>query len=285
MEQTALLEKIFRLNFYQKRALAKLGLFTAGDLLRHFPARYGDVAIIKNIGDLQKGETAVIFGKISNLKTSKAFYKKIPMAEAKITDESGDIKAIWFNQPYIAKMFSEGSLVRVEGKVSEKRAKLRQNLQNFSASPFPARRGGLRRDKNFAGSAFAPKLYLSNPKIEKVEKIPISVGESLFGSAGYAHHLYPVYPESRGVTSNWFYHSIQKILRSGILKNLTDPIPSEILQKYNLPGLKTALVWIHSPKTENDALAARKRFAFEEVFFIQLERQKARRDYEQNPSF
>ena len=138
-------------------------------------------------------------------------------------------------------------------------------------------------------------FYLSNPKIEKVEKIPIGVGESLFGSAGAAHHLYPVYPESRGVTSNWFYHAIQKIFRSktdqpwagkiSILDQLEDPIPKEILQRYNLPGLKTALVWIHAPKTENDAIAARKRFAFEEVFFIQLERQKARRDYEQNPSF
>ena len=251
MESTVLLEKIFRLNPYQKRALIKLGLLTAGDLLRHFPARYGDVAVMKNIGDLTKGETAVIFGKISNLKTSKAFYKKIPMAEAKITDERGNIKAVWFNQPYIAKMFSEGSLVRVEGKVALRRS----------------------------------DLYLSNPKIEKVDKIPIGVGESLFGSAGDVHHLYPVYPESRGVTSNWLYHSVQKILKSSILENLTDPIPLEILQKYNLPGLKTALVWIHSPKTENDALAARKRFAFEEVFFIQLERQKARRDYEQNPTF
>src|SRR3989338_8570892 len=253
METTILLslEKIFRLNSYQKRALAKLGILSAGDLLRHFPTRYGDVAVMKNIGDLVAGETAAVFGKISNLKISKAFYKKIPMAEAKITDESGGIKAIWFNQPYIAKMFSEGMLVRVEGKISEK--------------------------KN--------KLYLSNPKIEKVEKIPIGVGESLFGSAGDVHHLYQVYPESRGISSNWLYHSIQKILKSGILENLTDPIPSEILQKYNLPGLKTALIWIHAPKTENDALAARKRFAFEEVFFIQLERQKVRREYEQNPSF
>ena len=253
METTILLslEKIFRLNSYQKRALAKLGILSAGDLLRHFPTRYGDVAVMKNIGDLVAGETAAVFGKISNLKISKAFYKKTPMAEAKITDESGGIKTIWFNQPYIAKMFPEGMLVRVEGKISEK--------------------------KN--------KLYLSNPKIEKVEKIPIGVGESLFGSAGDVHHLYPVYPESRGISSNWLYHSIQKILKSGILENLTDPIPSEILQKYNLPGLKTALIWIHAPKTENDALAARKRFAFEEVFFIQLERQKVRREYEQNPSF
>lgn len=248
-----MLEKIFRLNPYQKRALVKLGLLNAGDLLRHFPARYGDVSAMKNIGDLAAGETAVIFGKISNLKTSKTFYKKTSMGEAKITDESGSIKAIWFNQPYIAKMFSEGSLVRVEGRISQKRAKA--------------------------------ELYLSNPKIEKVGKVPLAVGESLFGLAGNEHHLYPVYPESRGISSNWLYHAIQKILKNGILENLVDPIPAEILQKYNLPGLKTALVWIHAPKTENDALAARKRFAFEEVFFIQLERQKARRDYEQNPSF
>ena len=125
MEITTLLEKTFRLNSYQKRALVKLGLLNAGDLLRHFPARYGDVAVMKNIGDLVAGETAVIFGQISNLKTSKAFYKKIPMGEAKISDESGDIKVVWFNQPYIARMFSEGSLVRVEGKISKKRAKAR----------------------------------------------------------------------------------------------------------------------------------------------------------------
>jgi len=157
-------------------------------------------------------------------------------------------------------------LVRVEGKISEKRAK---------AKP-----------KNFLSRrSSTSELYLSNPKIEKVEKIPIGVGESLFGSVGEEHYLYPVYPESRGISSNWLYYSIQKILKSGILENLTDPIPSEILQKYNLPGLKTALIWIHAPKTENDALAARKRFAFEEVFFIQLERQKVRREYEQNPSF
>lgn len=257
MEIAESLEKIFRLSSYQKRALAKLGLLRVENLLRHFPARYGDVAVMKNIGDLTRGETTVIFGKISGLKISKAFYKKIPMAEAKITDESGSIKTIWFNQPYIAKMFAEGILVRVEGKVSEKRAKAKARSE----------------------------LYLSNPKIEKVDKIPLGVGDSLFGSAGDAHHLYPVYPESRGVTSNWLYHSIQKILKNGILENLTDPIPAEILQRYNLPGLKTALVWIHAPKNKNDALAARKRFAFEEVFFIQLERQKARRDYEQNLSF
>ena len=36
---------------------------------------------------------------------------------------------------------------------------------------------------------------------------------------------------------------------------------------------------------DTDAQVARKRFAFEEIFFIQLERQRAKRAYQQNPTF
>ncbi|PIQ66982.1 MAG: hypothetical protein COV95_01180, partial [Candidatus Zambryskibacteria bacterium CG11_big_fil_rev_8_21_14_0_20_40_24] len=41
----------------------------------------------------------------------------------------------------------------------------------------------------------------------------------------------------------------------------------------------------HSPKKESDALSARKRFAFEEVFFIQLEKQRARDQWKKHNSF
>jgi RecG-like helicase len=43
-----------------------------------------------------------------------------------------------------------------------------------------------------------------------------------------------------------------------------------------LPTLRTSLVWVHTPQTLKDADAARKRFAFEEVFMIQLERLRER---------
>ena len=253
MEKNAKLETIFRLSEFQKRALKKLGLETIDGLLYHFPTRYGDVSEMKQIASLQGGKTAIVFGKISKLKTSRAFFKKIPMGEGEVEDDTGKIKVIWFNQPYLAKMIPEGAMVRIEGKVSERRGK--------------------------------KGLYFSNPKIEKAGALPGSVGQSLFGSGGDNHHLYPVYPESRGVTSNWFFHAIQKIFKAGLLDKTEDPIPGEILNKYNLPSLQTALVWIHAPKNKNDALAARKRFAFEEVFFIQLDRQKARREYETSPSY
>ena len=191
MQFDAPLEKEFRLNELQKKAFKKLHIETVGDLLYHFPTRYGDTSEMRSIATLKKGDVAVLFGTISNLKTSKAYYKKIPMGEGKISDDTGSIKAIWFHQPYLAKMIAEGALVRAEGKVSERKG----------------------------------ELYLSNPKIETVPKLPIAVGSSLFGKNDENHALYPIYPESRGVTSNWMYHAIQKIFKSGLLDTIPDEIP------------------------------------------------------------
>lgn len=257
------IEENFRLLPHHKLALKKLRIKTVGDLLYHFPVRYGDTSEMKNIASITAGEKAVVFGKISGLKMSKGFKTKITMAEGTVEDDTGKIKCVWFNQPYLAKMTAEGAFVRVEGKVSQRRFKNQES-----------------RITNGSGN-----LYMSNPKIEIVNKLPIGVGDSLFGTDGEKHTLYPVYPESRGITSNWIYHTVGKIFNSGILENFPDPIPQDILSKYNLPSLKTALIWIHAPQKTADAVSARKRFAFEEVFLIQLEKQRAKKDWQLKPSF
>lgn len=252
MRTDSTLKDNFRLTEIQRKALTKMGISSIEDMLYHFPVRYGDTAQVSYVDSLAKGNDSVIFGTITGLKTSKAFIKKIPMSEAVVEDETGKIKLVWFNQPYIAKMMREGALVRVEGKVTERKS----------------------------------ELYMSNPKIEMINQLPNAVGDSLFGKAeGDEHSMYPVYPESKGVTSYWMYHTIQKIFSAGVLDSITDPIPEDILRKYNLPGIKTALIWIHAPKNENDALSARKRFAFQEIFFIQLEKQKEKKLWAKKSSF
>ena len=224
----------------QEKALGRLGIETIKDLLYHFPRYYGDTAEVTTIDKLEKGQSAVIFGEITGLKTRKAWKKKIPMAEARVTDASGSIKIVWFYQAYLAKMISEGSHVRVEGKVSERNG----------------------------------SLYFSNPKIEPAP--------DLFSQKS-GHFLYPIYPETRGVTSNWIYHTIKKIMSKAAFD--TDPIPKEILRRYNLPDLKTSLIYIHTPKKVEHAEIARKRFAFEEILFIQLEKQKARHEAREKAGF
>jgi len=242
MELHSPLDKEFRLVETQKKALNKMGLVSVEDLLYHFPVKYGDTSKVSYIESLAQGDTVTIFGRVTGLKTSKAFVKKIPMSDGMLSDETGKIKMVWFNQPYIAKIIREGQLVRVEGKISERKG----------------------------------ELYFSNPKIEAVGNLPIGVGESLFGKDGEEHTMHPTYPESRGITSNWFYHTIQKVFMSGILDKIEEPIPGDILKKYNLPGIKTALIWIHTPRNSDNSSSARKRFAFQEIFFIQLQKQKER---------
>jgi len=248
------IESIFRLSSFQKKALSKMCLKKVGDLLRHFPSRYGEAGSIKAIEFLVPGENAVVFGKISKLKTGKTFRSRVPISTAEVEDPTGKIKIIWFSQPYIAKMFFEGNLVRIEG------------------IPRKAPRSG------------ATGLSFSNPKIERVSQIPEGTSGSLFLGEDN-HNLFPVYPESRGISSNWIYHCLQKIFRSKVLENIEDPIPDEILKKYNLPSLKTSLIWIHAPRKKEDAEIARKRFAFEEIFFIQLDRQKEKYIAQKEKSF
>lgn len=222
------LTETFRILPAQEKALKRLKIETVEDLLYHFPSYYGDTAEVVSISNLEKGKSAVIFGKISKLKIKKAFRKKLFMTEAFVADDTGSVKAVWFNQPYLAKMLENGDHVRVEGKYSEK--------------------------------------GFSNPKIESTP--------TLF-TQGNKHSLYPVYPETRGITSNWIYHTMQKIM-SRFNLDMEDPIPETILKTYNLPNLRTSFIYIHTPQKKEHAEAARKRFAFEEIFFIQLERQKIR---------
>lgn len=276
MKSTDLLTIHSRLTPPSKAALKKLGIETIADLLYHFPSRYGDTSETRNISSLSKGDDAVVFGKITGLKTSKGFKSKIPMADGYVEDESGKIHCVWFNQPYLAKMTQEGALVRIEGKISQRRSKAQRKQSQQTL---------MRADMNLVSEEPQGELYFSNPKIEVVGKLPTGVGDSLFGTDGEVHNLYPVYPESRGITSNWMYHKIAEIFKNGVLDELEDPIPEDILKKYNLPTLKSALIWIHAPMKLEDAAAARKRFAFEEVFFIQLEKQQARKKYAKNPSF
>jgi len=253
MELKDKLEIKFRLDVNQKKALHRLKLFSVYDLLSHFPVRYSDITEIKQITELVTGETATVYGRVSKLKTKKGYHSKIPMGEAEIEDLSGKIKITWFHQAYLAKMIHDGETVKLTGKVTESKY----------------------------------GKYLANPEFEKSIDMPIDAHDTLFKKDGKENlgFSYPIYHETRGITSKWFYHAIEKILKDKTLDNLEEYIPADILKKYNLPSLKTALVWIHKPKNKKDAEAAKKRFAFEEVFCIQLERQHDKLEYRKNKSF
>lgn len=235
-----LLATHFRIDTEHQKALKRLGIATVYDLLMHLPARYESTSDIQSVSGLQKDQDAIVYGQLSGLKTRKAWKSKRPIAEGYIEDGSAKIKIMWFNQPYLAKMYQDGMYVKLVGKVTGSEG----------------------------------KLYIANPEVEKLDSLPIDRHDSIFKGtdADTDDTLYPVYRETKGITSKWFYHTALKCFEKGVLEKIQDPIPTSILAKYKLPDLHTALVWIHSPKKATHAESARKRFAFEEVFYIQVQK-------------
>jgi len=255
------IEEHFRLNPLQKLGLKKLKLETIQDLLFYLPNRYEQPGQVKNIRDVSEGEDAVIYGKVLSAKTKKGWKTKIPMAEVIIDDGTKTIKAVWFHQAYMAKKIPVGQFGEFRGKITKR----------------PARAGG------------KDEIYLANPEVR--EALPtVGVKNSLFSRPDNQENLNPLflipaYPETKGLSSGWFYYHIQTILKTGLADQLTDPLPINLIKKYNLPQLKTALVWIHSPKKTSDAETAKKRFSFEEILYIQLKRLQDKHKYQNNPFF
>lgn len=233
-------EYFTRLKPEQKKALAKLGIRTVRDLLYHFPTRYESSEGIKTIDALTLGETVTLYGRLQGAKAKKTWKTRMPSAEAYLEDGSGRVKVMWFRQPYMAKVAEREGLVKITGKV--------------------------------AGSE--GKLYITNPAVEKAETMPAISHESLFG--GDDPVLFAVYPETKGISSLWFRHAIERIMRNSLQEQIADIIPEALRKEYSLPSVATALVWMHAPKSEQDGMVARKRFAFEEVFSIQLAVQQSR---------
>lgn len=98
--------------------LKKLEIETIRDLIFYYPFRYDDYSRLYRISELTDGIEATIIGQIellANRRTSR--FKKF-MTEAIVKDDSGSIKIIWFNQPWISKSLPAGETVRIYGKVS-----------------------------------------------------------------------------------------------------------------------------------------------------------------------
>ncbi|HET9641563.1 MAG TPA: OB-fold nucleic acid binding domain-containing protein, partial [Candidatus Paceibacterota bacterium] len=180
MDPRDAIEKHFpRLRPDQKRALKKLGIATIRDLLYHFPARYESSGSLGTVAGIIPGTEVTLYGTVRKPDVRKTWKSRRPVAEAYLEDASGRVKMMWFSQPYIAKTLHDGMVVRVSGRV--------------------------------AGTS--GKTYLANPSIDRTPIAPSEVHDTLFSGATEEAErvLYPVYPESFGISSLWFFHAMKRV--------------------------------------------------------------------------
>jgi len=211
---------------YQKK-LKKLGINTLRDLLFHFPHRYENFSKIIPISELKLNSPACVKGVIKSIENLKTHRRRFVVTQAIISDSSGSIMAVWFNQPFLVNVLQKGDEVFLAGK-----------LVLSKEGP-----------------------YFQNPIYER-----ITPSKKFFLHTG---RIVPIYPETEGISSRWLRFIIYPILQK-LGREVPEILPDFILQQLKLLPVQKALFEIHFPSSLKTAEQARHRFAFQELFLLEL---------------
>src|SRR3989344_2086086 len=232
------IEKLAKVGPKNLPKLKRLGIKTVKDLLWHFPSRYEDFTQTVGLGEVREvGKVVSIMGEVAKIKTTNIWRRRMSITEAHIKDADKQVRAVWFNQPYIGDSLAEGVLVSLSGKVAlDKRG-----------------------------------IYLSSPSYEKLRTTNYGRQTDLT----HTGRLVPVYPETDGISSRYLRFLIKPLLNTA--EKFSDNLPKSIINKYNFPSLTQAVETIHFPESLNEAETAKKRIAFDELFLFQIKSLLSRR--------
>ena len=102
-----------------KKKLAKLGLERIVDLVWYRPFRYEEPVDEKRIAELSIDEEALVDVEIERF-SSRRTRRRLTIQTAVVSDGSGQLAAIWFNQPWLEKQLSPGTRMRLRGRLQRR---------------------------------------------------------------------------------------------------------------------------------------------------------------------
>ena len=99
--------------------LERLGVRTIRDLLYLFPRRHSDYSQIVRISEVEPDVDCTVIGQVwESREVSLGKNGRLKATEAVLSDETGNIKVIWFGQRYIARSLKTNSRLAISGKAS-----------------------------------------------------------------------------------------------------------------------------------------------------------------------
>lgn len=215
------------------KSLARLNIFTVGDLLSHFPKDYDDKSKKVYLKDFAKAKKVHTVAKV--LGHEWFGFGKMRTLKIIINDGTATGQLICFNRQFLEKMILPGMIVNVSGQFFVKY----NSLQSSS----------------FDVSKFKQNVACDDLK-QLIELMPEDSS------------VLPVYRLTEGVTQK----QMSKIIKNAINQyghGIEDEIPSEFVKKYKLVSKQQAISMIHNPETLEEALAARRTLAYEELLKFQ----------------
>ena len=229
---------------------SKLGIATVKDALYYFPYRYEDRGNIKKIARVSYGSYETVTGVVVSAENVTTPRRRMKIFELTVKDETGSVTGIWFNQPYMSRVFQEGARVILYGLVKQDQYKhYRPVMEN---PEYEIDRGGRaeRRRSAAAGGAGDETVHTGR--------------------------VVPIYKATAGLSVRQIRSIIKNVVDEYAPK-LAEFLAGEMLVKYKIPALPIAVKEAHFPSAETDVALlnakgtrAQKRLIFDEFLLLEL---------------
>jgi ATP-dependent DNA helicase RecG len=246
--------------------LARLGLHTVWDLLRHRPRRHEDRRHFLTIADLRRGQAATVRGRIVAQGT-KGYSRGRSVFEFILEDGTGRLHCRWWNLPFMAKYFSVGDEVMVYGKASEFKPLAMDHPETEVVESQEERLVHLDR--------IVPVYPLT-------EGLPQRWLRSLVWRVleGFADRIRDPWPEQAMTAAGWRRNPLGWVRPLGVsgLSQTASAVGDHSLDGDTsfVPALANAIRWLHFPETGQRADLARQRLALDEFIDLQVQMRQRR---------
>ena len=98
-----------------EKSLNSMGIKNIADLLNHFPRKWETYQSINRIQDIKPGLVS-FEAKVENIAMRRSNrHKRLTITEAILSDDTGTVRAVWFNQPYLSQTLLKGKIYRFRG--------------------------------------------------------------------------------------------------------------------------------------------------------------------------
>ncbi len=114
------------------RAFGRAGIKSVEDALYFFPRRYQDRRVLTPVAQVVAGATVAVAVTVEACRSREGFRRRgLRVLEVRAADETGELAAVWFNQPYLRPYFETGTRLLLFGRAELYKDRLQLTAPDF----------------------------------------------------------------------------------------------------------------------------------------------------------